>query len=122
MFYGDDFMVAWTPVTWRPRPGRAPAGSIEVGPWPDVTGWSDRYRLATGCCDFSLNFGGLPDERKAQILVNLFVDIVLGSGLDPITVHREFLKIRPWREMKIDLPSGIYVAMLEDGTWSPHNP
>ena len=117
-FSGDDFMVAWTSAATST--GNPSQDAVAVGPWPDRTRWSDEYVSTTGCCD--AYFKGLTSERKTQCLVNLFVDLVLGHGLDPKAVHREFMKIDLWREMNIELPSGPYVAHLEDGNWSPHNP
>lgn len=105
-FNSDDFMVAWTDET------------VEVGPWPDRTGWS-RGKSTTGCCDAW--FQEKTPAEKAQILVNVFLDLALGKGLSPTKIQQEFMKIDTWRDMKIDLPSGRYVAHY-DGNWSPHNP
>ena len=59
-FPDDGFMVAWS---IEPEP------AIEVGPWPDGTGWSDRYQCTTGCCDAF--FQSLARAERAQALLNL---------------------------------------------------
>ncbi|MBL8658866.1 MAG: hypothetical protein JNM75_03830 [Rhodospirillales bacterium] len=115
----NSFMVAWrrgddTKATEKLPPGR----KIKVGPWPDQIGWTDGLSV-TGCC--SSFFQEQPPERKAQLLVNLFVDLVLGYGLNPAEVQQEFMKIDIWRDMNIDLPSGRYMAH-QKGLWSPYNP
>lgn len=114
----DGFMVAWTPAGINFVNG--PADAIAVGPWPDVTGWADRYMMTTGSCDAGFQNQG--PEEKAQQLQSLFVDLVLGSGLNPLLVHREFRKLEIWRNMKIDMPSGTYVPYSTEGKWSPYIP
>jgi hypothetical protein len=39
-----------------------------------------------------------PVERAAMLFVD-FNTLVIGHGLDPMTVHREFLKIDEYRRM-----------------------
>ena len=34
----DDWMVAWNPGS----------GEVDIGPWPDRTGWSDAYQMTRG--------------------------------------------------------------------------
>ena len=72
-----------------------------------------------GCCFF--NFVERSDEEKAQALVNEFLKLVLGTSLDPVAVHREFWKIRRWRDLEIDLTSGhAWATFLNNGRCSPH--
>jgi len=87
----DDWMVAWTPADWR-RLGRvAPPGAIEVGPWPDETGWSDPYAMTGGCCEVARHH-----FHKAQKIMLMFINFhtcVVRDGVDPQAAHRAFLKI-----------------------------
>ena len=63
----------------------------------------------------------MTDGEKARVLVNQFLELVLGHALDPQTVHREFWKIRLWRDLEIDLSSGRgWIAFLDDGRCSPY--
>lgn len=114
----DGFMVAWTPAGANFVNGHA--GTIGVGPWPDVTGWADQYMMTTGSCD--AGFQCQDPEEKAQQLKDLFIYLVLECGLNPLLVHREFMKLEIWRTMKLDMPGGLHVAHAHDGSWSPHIP
>lgn len=115
---GDAFMVAWTPEGREFCGG--PSGSILVGPWPDMTGWSEKYMLSTGYCD--AGFEKKSTKQQTQILRNLFLNLVLGDGLYPQTVHDEFNKLKIWRDMRIVLPGGSHVALSAGGSGSPHIP
>ena len=75
----DEWMVAWNK-----------GGPVEVGPYPDNRGWSDRNDMSAGCC---LANRGVSVEAKAMMLFIDFNKLVVGYGLDPQAVHREFLKI-----------------------------
>jgi hypothetical protein len=68
---------------------------IEVGPYPDRTGWTSRYDgLIGGCLPIMHELN--PAERAAMLFVD-FNALVIGHGLDAMTVHREFLKIDKYR-------------------------
>ncbi len=110
----DNYMVAWT----VPSGGLA---AVEVGLWPDETGWSDAYELTTGFCDSF--FHELSREQQAQALLNLAADMMF-EGLAAQDVLREFSKIRTWREMGVLLPAGHYsrVFLSDSPNWNPHNP
>jgi hypothetical protein len=70
---------------------------IEVGPYPDRTGWTSRYDgLLGGCMPIVQELH--PAEWAAMLFVD-FNTLVVGHGLDPMTVHREFLKIDEYRRM-----------------------
>ena len=45
LYKNDEFMVAWSIEREL---------AVEVGPWPDRTGWSDRYQCIS-CCGSTLN-------------------------------------------------------------------
>ena len=59
---------------------------IDVGPWPDTTGWSDRYSLTGGACYTNIR----------QIFIDFHM-IVLRDGVDVQAAHRAFLKIDEFR-------------------------
>lgn len=120
----DRWMVAWTPAD-SPRgewnKDDAPPGSIEVGPWPDKTRWSDRYASTSGCC--FTEWRNLTHEQKLQDIVNGFFSLVLADGIDPRAVHREFWKIDAYRELELRfLGHGPYVMFQGKGRCDPYNP
>ncbi len=86
----DNWMVAWTP-------GEPEA--VEVGPWPDRTGWSCRpgHRLdfTTGCCELARH--EWPEDRKVAMLFVDFHTLIVRDGIAPLAAHREFLKIDEYR-------------------------
>jgi hypothetical protein len=99
----DGWMVAWTPIDWRRLERVAPPGAIEIGPWPDETGWSDKYAMTVGCC--------LVERHrldKAQKIALMFIDFhtcVVRDGIDPLAAHRQFLKIADYRRrISPDIP------------------
>jgi hypothetical protein len=72
------------------------AGKIEIGPWPDKTGWSDRYCYTTGACEMSLHEASA-DGRIMQLFLD-FNAIVVRDGINPQEVHKAFLKIDEYRQ------------------------
>ena len=110
-FPDDGFMVAWS---IEPEP------VIEVGSWPDGTGWSDRYQCTTGCCDAF--FQSLARAERAQALVNLAAGLMF-EGVRPLAVLGEFAKLALWRDMSVILPAGRLDRAFLPGwlDWNPHN-
>ena len=83
--------IGWNSVTDKGKT------EIEVGPYPDRTGWTSRYDgLVGGCVPIVQELNSA--ERSAMLFVD-FNALVIGHGLDPMTVHREFLKIDEYRRM-----------------------
>ncbi len=78
----NNWMAAWTPG--------APE-SVEVGPWPDKTGWSDPYQYTGGCCELARH--KWPKDRKVMMMFIDFHTLIVRDGIDPQAAHREFLKI-----------------------------
>ena len=73
--FADNYMVGVDDQT----------GDIEVGLWPDVTGWSNRYPLTFGCC-----FGNGSPYRKS---VADDFERALYFGARRGAAEREFAKI-----------------------------
>jgi hypothetical protein len=48
---------------------------IDVGPWPDTTGWSDRYSLTGGACYTNIRQMS-PDEQAAQIFIDFHMIVL----------------------------------------------
>ena len=92
MYSDKNWMIAWNTSDSVPR--------MEVGPWPDRTGWSNAYDMTTGCC-YSL-VQDLDDAEQARLLVNEAVNLMF-NGIPSQIVLEEFSKIRVWKEMKVDL-------------------
>ena len=78
-------MYAWTPGT----------DQIEVGPWPDRTGWRKRYTRSIGACSSKLH-RMTPDERLAMLFID-FNTIVVRDGVSVAAAHAAFLKIDEYR-------------------------
>ena len=112
----NNYMIAWDYVTLS---GRKNEKAVEVGPWPDRTGWSRKYQATTGCCD--LGFEGHDEAKEAQILVNAAASLIF-YGVPANEILEEFSKIKVWRDMDIQLPAGTYHAFLPSKgymTWNP---
>jgi hypothetical protein len=118
-FEGDNWMLAWTPNWADPIRQGSTRGQIMVGPWPDRAMWSRAYDLTAGCCDS--HYTELTSEGKSRALVGQFLDLAL-DGFDPAVINREFWKIRQWRDLKIDLLNGRYIAFQPNGEYGPYNP
>lgn len=94
----DAWMVAWNPVYLRSdylRAGHAPPGAVRIGPWPDKDGWSIAYEFTTGCC-MSAWHQLKPDLKTAMLFIH-FHTLVVRDGIEPLDVHREFLKLKQYR-------------------------
>lgn len=83
-YTANECMIAWNPDE-----------EIEVGPWPDETGWSRRFRYTAGACFSEREDYGL--VMMALAVMTNFNTITVRDRIDPQTAHREFLKIREYR-------------------------
>jgi hypothetical protein len=84
-------MIAWTPA----YDASGMAGQIEVGPWPDETGWSKKYSL-TAAPALHGAFEASHWQEVAQIFVN-FHSAVVRDGVSLVTAHAAFLAIEEYR-------------------------
>jgi hypothetical protein len=80
-----EIMVAWDPGTDR----------ITVGPWPDRTGWSDRYRYTGAACFADVHRLG-PKALAIRVLSD-FHAIVVRDRVSVEAAHRAFLVIDEYR-------------------------
>lgn len=89
-------MIAWTPQSYVDlKPDLA--GKVEVGPWPDKTGWSDKYAMTGGAC-----YTDLHKQTEWQRNWRIFVDfhtLTVRDGVDPQTAHEAFLVIDEYRAL-----------------------
>jgi hypothetical protein len=93
----DGWMVGWTPMRFTfERSAFGLPGDVEVGPWPDRTGWSRRYRLTTGCCESARRDWPI-DSKIGQLFID-FHTLVVRDRIDPQHAHDEFLKIDEYTE------------------------
>ncbi len=99
----DNWMVAHTP--------REP-DAVEVGPWPDKTGWSDPYPFTWGCCELARH--KWPEDRKVMMMFIDFHTLIVRDGIDPQAAHREFLKIDEYRRHISPDTDGAADTFLED--------
>lgn len=95
-------IIAWTPTsTWHDDDPTQ--GKVQVGPWPDETGWSDSYAMTTGACLLARH-----KMDQWQIIALTFIDfqsLVVGYGIDPQVAHTAFLAIDEYRQrIPLDQP------------------
>ena len=111
--YNDrDWMIGWNIST----------GEMEVGPYPDLTRWTNRYEATTGCCYSFID--DLTDEEIAECLRSEALHMI-SWGVPVEAVLREFAKIRIWRDMRINTTGGNYLAFYEPDGYeriNPYNP
>lgn len=79
-------MIAWNPGTKQ----------IAVGPWPDVTGWSDDLQCTVGAC--FMDTRKMTHERLSWQVFMEFNAIVVAGEIDPLVAHRAFLAIDEYRQ------------------------
>lgn len=82
----DEWMVAWEPAS----------GEVKIGSCPDLTGWSNRYPMSSGCCNAGRRHQMSPRGKVMMLLID-FHKLVVRDGVDPQNAHREFLKIDEYR-------------------------
>ena len=93
--YYDDFMIGF--LINNPSPavdGEPFLKSVEVGPWPDKTGWSTRYAGTSGCCDAA--WSDYTTEDKREWLRRFYLDLLLVEGIPQADLDSEFSKIGYW--------------------------
>jgi hypothetical protein len=73
------------------------SSEIEVGPWPDRTGWSDKYRSTVGAC-FSWVQKSSRDRRDVYMLLE-FHHAVVRDGVPVAAAHAAFCRIDEYREL-----------------------
>ena len=114
LYRNNDYMIAWN---------RRERTRLEVGRWPDNTGWSEPYLFTTGCC--GLGFEELPETEQAQRLRNQAFVLIVAYRVPVQDVLREFSKIGVWCDIGITLPGGGYQKAFAPDALSkltPHNP
>lgn len=86
-------MIAWNPYT----------DQIEVGPWQDSTGWSDRYRMTSGACEMALH--KMKPEMQIAMLFIHFHAAVVRDRVPVDAAHRAFLVVDEYRRrISPDIP------------------
>ena len=93
-----------------------------VGPYPDNTNWSIPYGSTSGCC--FTNVQNMTDEEIAECLRSEALQMI-SEGVPAGTVFEEFSKIRIWRDMRIKITAGDYLAFRAENGYremKPYNP
>jgi hypothetical protein len=86
-------LIAWTPIT----------DDVDVGPWPDHTGWSDRYMCTDGAC-YS-NYHKMTPVGQERMLFIIYNMLTAGDHVPPAAAHKAFLKIDEYRRsISPDMP------------------
>jgi hypothetical protein len=102
--------------------GRIKTDTLRARSRSDRTRWSKKYIATAGCC-YSRWTELKTNQQKIDELIRGFFNLVLGDGLDPKAVHREFSKIEGYLDYEgnIGLGRGSYV-FFQDGKLAPYNP
>jgi hypothetical protein len=82
-------LIAWTPTTDA-------LGEIDVLPWPDKRGLSDRYEFTGDAC-----YSEVHQMSQTAQLARLFIDfntVVVRDRIPVAAAHRAFLKIDEYRD------------------------
>lgn len=103
MLEAGAWLIAWN----HPREGRP--GTVEAGPWPDETGWSDRYEATSGFCYSHLHRLDAR-ERRASILALAFQ--LVADGVPLPDVLKAFQRTPEFRDV---LPPG---TVSPEGLWT----
>lgn len=82
-------LIAWTPADCN-------GPCIEVGVWPDRSGWSDDYAMTGGAC-FREWHEAEPDTLALLVML-AFNTAVVRDGVPVDAAHEAFLKIDQYRE------------------------
>jgi len=76
---------------------------VEVGPWPDRTGWSKSYAMTGGA-----GCANVQDMSHDQLKAYLFIEamhMIIRDKVDPFAVHRALLKLDVYRDgLAEDMP------------------
>ena len=108
----DHWYVGWN--------SRLLPNTDKCAPYPDSTGWSQKF-VSTAGSNYR-RWGTLSHERKLQEIVNGFLFLVLGQGIDPVAVHREFWKIGEYRNLEMSFfGSGECIIFQGKGRCDPYN-
>jgi hypothetical protein len=84
--------IVWEPVRsddYTPRPGRAPPGSMALGPLNDIA-WDEGYMASGGC---AYVYRREPKCDQDYEVLHDWFRLVHTYGLDPYLVHLGFLHI-----------------------------
>jgi hypothetical protein len=97
-FNATNGMLCWDPGTDR----------VEVGPWPDTTGWSNKYERSTLACYHDIRKEFL-SERRAIIFIEA-IHLIIRDRCDPDAVHRALLNLEEYRDgLSYDMPVDKFV-------------
>jgi hypothetical protein len=80
-------MIAYDPDT----------DNIKVGPWPDETGWSDKYLFTVGACYLKMHKAARM-RRDIQMMLE-FHHAVVRDRVPVDAAHAAFCQIDEYREM-----------------------
>lgn len=79
-------MFAWNPNS----------SEVDAGPWPDRTGWSNKYRMTGGA-----TYSHVQSMSHKELVGYLFIEamhLIVRDNVHPIAVHNAFCKIDEYRE------------------------
>lgn len=79
-------MLCWNPGT----------DQVEVGPWPDKTGWSKKYRMSVLAPMASVHNERNSEKRKLIVFVHT-VHLIVRDGCDPKAVHDALMNLEEYQ-------------------------
>lgn len=78
-------MLCWNPGT----------DQVEVGPWPDKTGWSKKYRMSVLACELVVQ--ELSFEARKRVVFTEAVHLIVKDGCDPAAVHKALMNLKEYQ-------------------------
>ena len=82
------------------------SNEVEVGPWPDISGWSLKYTMTAGA-----TWVHVRDLTHDQCIRYLYVEamhLIVRDKVDPMAVHNAFYIIDEYRDgLAVDMPKPL---------------
>lgn len=94
-------------IAYNPR-----TDEIMVGPWPDTTGWSDRYRYSWGGGDAEVWHAETRRELAQLLFVNV-LQIIIRDKVPPMVVHRALLAVDEYRDFLSEDTPGVVLPIRD---------
>lgn len=70
-------------------------GPVQVGPWPDYAGWSDKYDCTDGACGSW--YQDAEPERLPAMLLALYQHMTAAYAVPPADAHAALSQIEEYR-------------------------
>ena len=85
-FNATNGQLCWNPGT----------DQVEVGPWPNDTGWGKKYKMSGLACYSHVKQMDF-EQRKTIVFIEA-VHLIVGDRCDPLAVHRALLNLEEYQD------------------------